>query len=65
MHKWLALLLSSLFPLYIIEHIVFTDMTFYRVHARLLHPLRGDPHRQEFHRAVIRWVPDDGSGRPG
>ena len=36
-----------------------------RVHARLLHPLRGDPHRQEFHRAVIRWVPDDGSGRPG
>uniref|UniRef100_A0A0D9ZRY1 Molybdopterin biosynthesis protein CNX1 n=1 Tax=Oryza glumipatula TaxID=40148 RepID=A0A0D9ZRY1_9ORYZ len=36
-----------------------------RVHTRLLHPLRGDPHRQEFHRAVIRWVPDDGSGRPG
>uniref|UniRef100_A0A0E0KWA5 Molybdopterin biosynthesis protein CNX1 n=1 Tax=Oryza punctata TaxID=4537 RepID=A0A0E0KWA5_ORYPU len=36
-----------------------------RVHARLLHSLRGDPHRQEFHRAVIRWVPDDGSGRPG
>ncbi|KAL5214681.1 hypothetical protein ABZP36_003833 [Zizania latifolia] len=36
-----------------------------RVHVRLLHPSRGDPHRQEFHRAIIRWVPDDGSGRPG
>ncbi|CAL5014364.1 unnamed protein product [Urochloa decumbens] len=36
-----------------------------RVHARLSHPLRSDPHRTEFHRAVIRWVLDDGSGRPG
>ncbi|OEL31921.1 Molybdopterin biosynthesis protein CNX1 [Dichanthelium oligosanthes] len=36
-----------------------------RVHARLSHPLRADPHRTEFHRAVIRWVLDDGSGRPG
>ncbi|XP_047066434.1 molybdopterin biosynthesis protein CNX1-like [Lolium rigidum] len=36
-----------------------------RVHARISHPLRADPHRPEFHRAVIRWVLDDGSGRPG
>jgi gephyrin len=33
--------------------------------VRLSHPLREDPHRTEFHRAVIRWVLDDGSGRPG
>ncbi|XP_066348312.1 molybdopterin biosynthesis protein CNX1-like isoform X2 [Miscanthus floridulus] len=36
-----------------------------RVHVRLSHPLRADSHRTEFHRAVIRWVLDDGSGRPG
>lgn len=36
-----------------------------RVHVRLSHPLRADPHRTEFHRAIIRWVLDDGSGRPG
>ncbi|CAM0902194.1 unnamed protein product [Alopecurus aequalis] len=36
-----------------------------RVHARISHPLRTDPHRPEFHRALIRWVLDDGSGRPG
>ncbi|GJN01448.1 hypothetical protein PR202_ga18715 [Eleusine coracana subsp. coracana] len=36
-----------------------------RVHVRLSHPLRADPHRTEFHRAVIRWVLNDGSGRPG
>ncbi|KQJ85115.1 hypothetical protein BRADI_5g24930v3 [Brachypodium distachyon] len=36
-----------------------------RVHVRLSHPLRADSHRPEFHRAVIRWVLDDGSGRPG
>jgi gephyrin len=36
-----------------------------RVHVRLSHPLRADPHRTGFHRAVIRWVLDDGSGRPG
>ncbi|KAF7004179.1 hypothetical protein CFC21_019422 [Triticum aestivum] len=36
-----------------------------RVHVRISHPLRADPHRMEFHRAVIRWVLDDGSGRPG
>lgn len=36
-----------------------------RVHVRISHPLRADPHRTEFHRAAIRWVLDDGSGRPG
>ncbi|CAA6659812.1 unnamed protein product [Spirodela intermedia] len=36
-----------------------------RVQARTSHPLRADPGRPEFHRAVIRWVADDGCGRPG
>nr|CAD1839151.1 unnamed protein product [Ananas comosus var. bracteatus] len=36
-----------------------------RVHARLTQPIRTDPHRPEFHRAIIRWELDDGSGRPG
>ncbi|KAI3895541.1 hypothetical protein MKW92_027463 [Papaver armeniacum] len=36
-----------------------------RVHARLSHPIKTDPARPEFHRAVIRWTKNDGSGNPG
>ncbi|KAL5580014.1 hypothetical protein UlMin_012456 [Ulmus minor] len=35
------------------------------VHARLVQPLKTDPVRPEFHRAVVRWEIDDGSGKPG
>ena len=36
-----------------------------RVHARTSHPIRPDPARAEFHRAVICWTADDGTGHPG
>ncbi|OVA02942.1 Molybdopterin binding domain [Macleaya cordata] len=35
------------------------------VHARLAQPIKTDPVRPEFHRAIIRWKADDGSGNPG
>lgn len=37
----------------------------YRVHARLLQPIKTDPTRPEFHRAIIRWELNDGFGNPG
>ncbi|KAK2641092.1 hypothetical protein Ddye_022855 [Dipteronia dyeriana] len=37
----------------------------WRVQARLLQPVRTDRARPEFHRAVIKWMVDDGSGNPG
>ncbi|KAL5830693.1 hypothetical protein ACOSQ3_016110 [Xanthoceras sorbifolium] len=36
-----------------------------RVQARLLQPVRTDRVRPEFHRAIIKWTVDDGSGNPG
>ncbi|CAL9000586.1 unnamed protein product [Prunus brigantina] len=36
-----------------------------RVHARLLQPIKTDPTRPEFHRAIIRWELNDGFGNPG
>ncbi|KAH7541944.1 hypothetical protein FEM48_Zijuj02G0021000 [Ziziphus jujuba var. spinosa] len=36
-----------------------------RVRARLYQPLRTDPVRPEYHRAVVRWEVNDGSGNPG
>lgn len=33
-----------------------------RVHARLAEPLALDPHRPEYHRALVRWTPDDCDG---
>ncbi|KAF3455238.1 hypothetical protein FNV43_RR05686 [Rhamnella rubrinervis] len=36
-----------------------------RVEARLLMPLRTDPVRPEYHRAVVRWEVNDGSVKPG
>ncbi|WVZ87537.1 hypothetical protein U9M48_034160 [Paspalum notatum var. saurae] len=56
-------LLWVLFSPYSIQRISYKSV--HRVHVRLSHPLRADPHRTEFHRAVIRWVLDDGSGKPG
>ncbi|KAJ8634423.1 hypothetical protein MRB53_027759 [Persea americana] len=35
------------------------------VHARIAQPIKTDPVRPEFHRAVISWVLNDGSGKPG
>lgn len=37
----------------------------YRVHVRLEQPLKTDPARPEFHRAIITWKENDGSGNPG
>ncbi|KAA8544413.1 hypothetical protein F0562_022425 [Nyssa sinensis] len=36
-----------------------------RVHTRLKQSLKTDPVRPEFHRAIIRWEVNDGSGSPG
>ncbi|KAJ9178477.1 hypothetical protein P3X46_010356 [Hevea brasiliensis] len=36
-----------------------------RLQARLLQPIKADPIRPEFHRAIIRWKANDGSGNPG
>ncbi|KAE8734805.1 Molybdopterin biosynthesis protein CNX1 [Hibiscus syriacus] len=36
-----------------------------RVQARLQQPLKSDPIRPEFYRAIIRWEVNDGSGNPG
>ncbi|CAN6557432.1 unnamed protein product [Malus baccata var. baccata] len=36
-----------------------------RVHARLRQPLKTDPARPEFHRAIIGWELNDGLGYPG
>ncbi|KAK4741939.1 hypothetical protein SAY87_025527 [Trapa incisa] len=36
-----------------------------RVQARLQQPLRTDPVRTEYHRATLRWLLNDGSGKPG
>ncbi|XP_077227807.1 molybdopterin biosynthesis CNX1 protein / molybdenum cofactor biosynthesis enzyme CNX1 (CNX1) [Tasmannia lanceolata] len=36
-----------------------------RVHARIAKPIKTDPIRTEFHRAIIRWELNDGSGDPG
>ncbi len=33
-----------------------------RVHARLAEPLALDPHRPEYHRALVRWTPDECDG---
>ncbi|KAF3336319.1 molybdopterin biosynthesis protein CNX1 isoform X1 [Carex littledalei] len=35
------------------------------VHARIAHPIKGDPFRPEYHRAVLKWALNDGTGRPG
>ncbi|XP_043716434.1 molybdopterin biosynthesis protein CNX1 [Telopea speciosissima] len=36
-----------------------------RVHTRLAQPIKTDSVRPEFHRAIIRWKVNDGSGNPG
>ncbi|CAL5428451.1 unnamed protein product [Camellia sinensis] len=36
-----------------------------RVHARLKQSIKPDPVRPEFHRSIIRWEVNDGSGSPG
>ncbi|KAF8379073.1 hypothetical protein HHK36_028500 [Tetracentron sinense] len=36
-----------------------------RLHARLVQPIKTDSVRPEFHRAIIRWKVNDGSGNPG
>ncbi|XP_065866320.1 molybdopterin biosynthesis protein CNX1 [Euphorbia lathyris] len=36
-----------------------------RLQARLHQPIKTDPVRPEFHRAIIRWKVNDGSGSPG
>jgi gephyrin len=36
-----------------------------RVHARIAHPIKGESFLPEYHRAVLKWALDDGTGRPG
>ncbi|WOL07354.1 molybdopterin biosynthesis protein CNX1 [Canna indica] len=36
-----------------------------RVHARIVHPIRPDTYRLEYHCAIVRWELDDGSGSRG
>ncbi|CAN1187323.1 Molybdopterin biosynthesis protein CNX1 [Linum perenne] len=36
-----------------------------RVHAILHQPMKTDPVRPEFHRAIVKWKANDGSGNPG
>lgn len=36
-----------------------------RVHAHLEHPIKKDPVRPEFHRAIVKWKENAGSGTPG
>ncbi|KAI4382195.1 hypothetical protein MLD38_008190 [Melastoma candidum] len=36
-----------------------------RVQARLQQSIRTDPSRPEYHRSIIRWLENDGSGNPG
>ncbi|KAG9457381.1 hypothetical protein H6P81_001889 [Aristolochia fimbriata] len=36
-----------------------------RVNVRIAQPIKTDAIRPEFHRAIIRWEVDDGSGNPG
>ncbi|KAG9157299.1 hypothetical protein Leryth_004938 [Lithospermum erythrorhizon] len=36
-----------------------------RVHARLKQPIKTDPMRPEFHRAMLSWVLNDGTGNAG
>ncbi|KAM0944032.1 putative transferase [Dioscorea sansibarensis] len=36
-----------------------------RVHTRIAQPIKADSSRPEYHRAIIRWELDDGSGMPG
>ncbi|XP_048504321.1 molybdopterin biosynthesis protein CNX1 isoform X2 [Beta vulgaris subsp. vulgaris] len=42
-----------------------TNSNILRVHVRLEQPLKTDPARPEFHRAIITWKENDGSGNPG
>ncbi|WOK93640.1 molybdopterin biosynthesis protein CNX1 [Canna indica] len=41
------------------------DKTVLKVRARIVHPIRPDPYRSEYHCAIVRWELDDGSGSPG
>ncbi|GAB2214818.1 hypothetical protein Droror1_Dr00019182 [Drosera rotundifolia] len=55
-----------LFVVPAIRHISgWTNPHLVRVHARIQKPLWTDPVRQEFHRVIVKWSLNDGSGLPG
>ncbi|KAJ3681191.1 hypothetical protein LUZ60_015680 [Juncus effusus] len=57
------------FDLFVIPVIRFlfgrSDPQLPRVHARISQPIKADIHRPEFHRAILKWAFNDGSGSPG
>lgn len=57
------------FHLFVVPTIRFvsgrTNSDILRIHARLEHPIKTDPSRPEFHRAIVTWKENDGSGNPG
>ncbi|XP_021715602.1 molybdopterin biosynthesis protein CNX1-like [Chenopodium quinoa] len=57
------------FHLFVVPTIRFlsgqTNSDVLRVHARLVQPIKTDPARPEFHRAIVTWKENDGSGKPG
>ncbi|XP_021720621.1 molybdopterin biosynthesis protein CNX1-like isoform X2 [Chenopodium quinoa] len=57
------------FHLFVVPTIRFlsgqTNSDVLRVHARLEQPIKTDPARPEFHRAIVTWKENDGSGKPG
>lgn len=57
------------FHLFVVPTIRFlagwADPHLFRVQARLLHPIKPDPVRPEFHSAMVRWELNKGLGNPG
>eukprot|EP00268_Persea_americana_P016744 TRINITY_DN1795_c0_g1_i9.p1 TRINITY_DN1795_c0_g1~~TRINITY_DN1795_c0_g1_i9.p1 ORF type:complete len:673 (-),score=145.22 TRINITY_DN1795_c0_g1_i9:436-2454(-) len=61
-----CLVCFNLFAVPAIRHLAgWTNPQLQRVHARIAQPIKTDPVRPEFHRAIISWELNDGSGKPG
>ncbi|GAV72625.1 MoCF_biosynth domain-containing protein/MoeA_N domain-containing protein/MoeA_C domain-containing protein [Cephalotus follicularis] len=61
-----CLVCFNLFVVPAIRHLAgWVNPQLLRVHARLKQHLKTDPVRPEFHRAIIKWKVNDGSGSPG
>ncbi|MED6168321.1 calnexin Cnx1 [Stylosanthes scabra] len=46
-------------------HFRWTNPHHLRVQARLRQPIKTDPFRPEYHRAIVTWTDNDGTGSPG
>ncbi|GAB2274490.1 calnexin Cnx1 [Dionaea muscipula] len=61
-----CLVCFHLFVVPAIHHLSgWTNPHLLRVRARIRQPLKTDPTRPEFHRAIVKWHLNDGSGFPG